>query len=205
MIVLLFSVMAGLAALARGVLFTAAVCLALVVSVAVLVGSLRLARAVGGPAWVPGVVAILAFVLVVGGPVYLLAIRGDSAAGAGTPAEQGSGDDSTGDPPTGDPDDVASEETVDEGATPGAASPDDAGTPGERDEHTDPGDQDGRTDSGKHDGRTDAGDRAPGSDGSGERTSGRADAHSTDRSVGDGQPDGRDDEGDRASPGTPGG
>lgn len=134
MIVLLFSVMAGLAALARGVLFTTAVCLALVVSVSALVGSLRLARAVGGPSWLPGAVAILAFVLVVGGPTYLLATRGESAPGSGTPGEQGSGGGSTGEAPTGTPDDVASEQPVDEGAPPGAASSDDAGGSGEHDE-----------------------------------------------------------------------
>lgn len=75
MIVLLFSVMAGLATLARGLLFTVAVCLALVASVAVLHASLRIGGMAGGPAWIAGVLAILAFVLVVGGPAYLLAIR----------------------------------------------------------------------------------------------------------------------------------
>lgn len=205
MIVLLFSVMAGLAALARGVLFTTAVCLALVVSVSVLVGSLRVARAVGAPAWLPGAVAILAFVLVVGGPAYLLAIRGESAAGSATPAEQGSGVDSTGDASTGDPHDGASEQAGDEGATPGGAAPDDAGTSGEHDEHTDTGDQADRTDSGEQGGRTDSGDRSPGSDGSRESTSDSADARPTDPSVDDGPPGGRDGARDGESPGTPGG
>lgn len=192
MIVLLFSVMAGLAALARGVLFTTAVCLALVASVSVLVGSLRLARAVGGPSWLPGAVAILAFVLVVGGPAYLLAIRGDSAAGAGTATEQGSGDDSTGDASTGDLDDGGSEQAVDEGATPGSAAPDDAGTSGEHDEPNG---------TGEHEDGPDSGERSPGSDESGERSVGSADARSTDPSVDDEPLGGRD--GDGESLGTP--
>lgn len=161
--------MAGLAALARGVLFTAAVCLALVVSVSVLFGTLRFARAVGGPAWIPGVLAILAFVLVVGGPAYLLAIRGDS-------------------------DDGGSEQALDDGATPGAASPVDGVASDDRDEHDDSDD---------HDEHDDSDDHPRSADGSRGSTSDGEAVHSKDQSAGDEPSDGPD--GDGESLGTPGG
>lgn len=199
MIVLLFSVMAGLAALARGVLFTAAVCLALFASVSVLFGSLRLARAVGGPTWIPGALAILAFVLVIGGPAYLLAIRADSALQSATPDDRGS-DDAAGDTPTGDSDGGESARAVDEGATPASASPVDAGASEDIDDSADSDDRDDSADSDDH---------PPGSDGSRARPSDTDDAHPKDPSDGaepsdvrDGDEDG---DGDGASLGTPGG
>lgn len=129
MIVLLFSVIAGLAALARGVLFTAAACLVLLASVSVLYASLRIARTFGGPAWIPGVLAILAFVLVIGGPAYLLVTREESSRGDVAPDDQTNDhridDRPTGDRPTDDASTSDPRQAVDEGATTGRESPED--------------------------------------------------------------------------------
>lgn len=130
MIVLLFSVIAGLAALARGILFTAAVCLVLLGSVFVLYTSQRIARTFGGPEWIPGALAILAFVLVIGGPAYLLATRDGSSRGT-VASDDHTNDHTSDDHPTGDrpTDDAAGDpgQAVDDGATTGLGSPDDQG------------------------------------------------------------------------------
>lgn len=73
--VVLLTVMEGLATLARGVLFTAAVCLATFASALLLAGGLRVAGAAFGQTWARGIVAILVFVVAVGGTARLLSRR----------------------------------------------------------------------------------------------------------------------------------
>lgn len=152
MIVLLFGVMAGLAWLARGVLFTVAACLVLAASVAVLYVSLRVVGALVGQTWLQGALAILAFVLAIGGPAYLLAVRepstrreavsgdppgADQPAGDDPTVERPTDDDPTAEQPAGDPrtdDDPADDGTAgasdpgaDEGRTTARRPPDDPG------------------------------------------------------------------------------
>lgn len=75
MIVLLVSVMSGLAALARGLGFTFAASLVLLGSVFVLYGTLTVAGAVVGSTLVQTALALVMFVLVIGVPVHFLASR----------------------------------------------------------------------------------------------------------------------------------
>lgn len=92
MTVLFVDVMDGLAALARGVIFTLAASLVLLGSVFVLYTSLSVTGALIGTTWVRSALAILVFVLVLAGPSYVLAIREPSARDDGEAGSRGTGD-----------------------------------------------------------------------------------------------------------------